>query len=105
VTARQPRHRTLAAPARFAARWRELAACRGIDPEVFFPGRGETAGPARRVCAACPVRQSCLEYARSGRLAGRLTGRALGHGAWLIQVQLERGGLRVLAQAESRMTS
>ena len=41
----------------------------------------------------------------SRKLAGRLTGRALGRGAWLIQVQLERGGLRVLAQTEPRVTS
>jgi WhiB family redox-sensing transcriptional regulator len=69
VTARPPRHRTLAVPARFAARWRELAACRGADLEVFFPGRGETAGPARQVCAACPVRQPCLDYAITNRIA------------------------------------
>ena len=41
----------------------------------------------------------------SRRLAGRLTGRALDGGAWLIQVQLERGGLWVLAQTEPRVTS
>ena len=41
----------------------------------------------------------------SRKLAGRLTGRALGRGAWLIQVQLERGGLWVLAQTEPRVTS
>jgi WhiB family redox-sensing transcriptional regulator len=79
VTGRPPRHRTLAAPARFAARWRELAACRGTDLEVFFPGRGESAGPARQVCAACPVRQACLDYAISNRIVhgiwGGLTGR------------------------------
>ena len=79
VTARPPRHRSLATPARFAARWRELAACRGADLEVFFPGRGESAGPARRVCAACPVRQACLDYAISNRISygiwGGLTGR------------------------------
>jgi WhiB family redox-sensing transcriptional regulator len=79
VTARLPRHQALAAPARFAARWRELAACRGADLEVFFPGRGESAGPARQVCAACPVRQACLDYAISNRIAygvwGGLTGR------------------------------
>ena len=39
MTARQPGHRTLAVPARFAARWRELAACRGTDLGVFFPER------------------------------------------------------------------
>ena len=47
--------------------------------EVFFPGRGETAGPARQVCAQCPVRQQCLEFAVSNRIVygiwGGLTGR------------------------------
>ena len=79
MTARPPRHQALTAPARFAARWRELAACRGADLEVFFPGRGESAGSARQVCAGCPVRQACLDYAISNRIAygvwGGLTGR------------------------------
>jgi len=39
------------------------------------------------------------------KLAGRLTGRALGRCAWLVRVQLERGGLRVLAQTGPRVTS
>jgi hypothetical protein len=39
------------------------------------------------------------------KLAGRLTGRAPSHGAWLIQVQLQRGGLWVPAQTELRETS
>lgn len=73
MTAPQPRHRTLAAPARFAARWRELAACRGTDLDVFFPGRGESAGPARQACAQCPVRQPCLDYAITNRIV---------HGIW-----------------------
>ena len=79
MTARLPRHSTLPAPARFAARWRDLAACRGADLDVFFPGRGQSAGPARQVCAACPVRQPCLDYAISNRIShgvwGGLTGR------------------------------
>ena len=44
-------------------RWRELAACRGADLGLFFPGRGESAEPARLVCAGCPVREPCLDYA------------------------------------------
>ena len=74
MTASQPRHRTLAAPARFATRWREQAACRGADLGVFFPGRGESAGPARQVCAACPVRQSCLDYAITNRITHGVLG-------------------------------
>jgi WhiB family transcriptional regulator, redox-sensing transcriptional regulator len=74
VTARLPRRSSLAAPARFAARWRELAACHGADLNLFFPERGESAGPARQVCAACPVRQPCLDYAISNRIAYRIWG-------------------------------
>ncbi|MEX1044300.1 MAG: WhiB family transcriptional regulator [Acidimicrobiia bacterium] len=48
--------------------WRDLAACNGFDPELFFPA-GET-GPAadqirqaKRVCAGCEVQDDCLTYA------------------------------------------
>ena len=85
MTARQPRHRSLAAPARFAARWRELAACRGADLEVFFPERGESAQVARQVCAACPVRQPCLDYAIANRIV---------HGIWGGLTERERRALR-----------
>lgn len=40
--------------------WEEQAACRGTDPNLFFPERGETAQAAKEVCEACPVRQACL---------------------------------------------
>ena len=85
MTARLPRRRTLAVPARFAARWRELAACRGADLAVFFPGRGESAESARQVCAACPVRQPCLDYAISNRIV---------HGIWGGLTERERRALR-----------
>ena len=85
MTARPPRHRNPAVPARFAARWRELAACRGTGLEVFFPERGESAGPARRVCAACPVRQPCLDYAITNRIA---------YGVWGGLSERERRALR-----------
>ncbi len=105
MTARLPRPRSLAAPARFAARWRELAACRGTDLEVFFPGRGESAGPARQVCAACPVRQPCLDYAITNRITygvwGGLTGRerrAL-HSRWLRTSRRDRDRAILAAEA------
>jgi WhiB family transcriptional regulator, redox-sensing transcriptional regulator len=48
--------------------WYEYAACRGEDPELFFPVG--SSGPAlvqlreaKRVCAGCPVRSTCLEWA------------------------------------------
>jgi WhiB family transcriptional regulator, redox-sensing transcriptional regulator len=74
VTAGQPRHCHLAGPARFAARWRELAACRGMNLDMFFPERGESAEPARQVCARCPVREQCLDYAVSNGITGGIWG-------------------------------
>jgi WhiB family redox-sensing transcriptional regulator len=48
--------------------WRADAACRGEAAELFFPS-GST-GPAltqiakaKEVCARCPVREACLEFA------------------------------------------
>ena len=48
--------------------WREVAACRGADPELFFPVG--TAGPgarqveaAKRICRTCPVQHKCLTWA------------------------------------------
>lgn len=40
-------------------------ACRapGIDPELFFPGQGEDARPAKLICDRCPIKRPCLEYA------------------------------------------
>jgi WhiB family redox-sensing transcriptional regulator len=48
--------------------WRESAACRYMDPELFFPlsstGRGAAdAQRAKAICAGCPVRQRCLAFA------------------------------------------
>lgn len=43
--------------------WIAKANCRGIDPELFFPERGESLRPAQEVCAGCVVRDECLEYA------------------------------------------
>ena len=52
---------------------------------MFFPGRGETAGPARQVCAACPVRQPCLDYAITNRIT---------YGIWGGLTERERRALR-----------
>jgi WhiB family redox-sensing transcriptional regulator len=48
--------------------WRESAACRDADPELFFPvseiGPGaRQVAEAKAVCARCPVRDRCLDYA------------------------------------------
>jgi WhiB family redox-sensing transcriptional regulator len=43
------------------------AACRGEELELFFPQRGvaaTTMARAREVCAGCPVRLECLDFAK-----------------------------------------
>lgn len=53
--------------AQTTATWRKRAACRGIDPEVFYPVDDEDAVQAKAICDACPVRQACLEHALAHR--------------------------------------
>ncbi|MER7131573.1 WhiB family transcriptional regulator [Streptosporangium saharense] len=56
--------------------WRHRAACRDVDPELFFP-IGNT-GPAlmqieeaKQVCRTCNVSEACLKWAlESGQDAG-----------------------------------
>ncbi len=52
--------------------WRDHAACRQEDPDLFFP-IGST-GPAlvqqeqaKAVCRRCPVREQCLQWALDTR--------------------------------------
>jgi len=37
--------------------------CAQTDPELFFPEKGGSVREAKAVCAGCPVRGDCLEYA------------------------------------------
>lgn len=58
--------------------WQEHAACRYVDPDLFFPARGASVKEAKAVCNGsittneagdrvmvppCPVRAQCLEAA------------------------------------------
>jgi hypothetical protein len=43
--------------------WQERAICREEVPDIFFPVCGDPGTEARQVCARCPVRIHCLEYA------------------------------------------
>lgn len=47
--------------------WRRHSACRGLDPEIFYPETDEAAVPAKRVCAECAVKERCLDFALQGR--------------------------------------
>ena len=47
--------------------------CRGKEPSFFFPSDGVGVEHARKVCAGCPVKLECLEYALQYRIE---------HGVW-----------------------
>jgi WhiB family transcriptional regulator, redox-sensing transcriptional regulator len=50
--------------------WQDRAACAGMDAQLFFGPDGEgrqereiREAKAKAVCALCPVRAQCLDYA------------------------------------------
>jgi len=53
--------------------WMQRGLCREIPPAVFFPSDGVGVEAARRICANCPVKEPCLEYALAFRID---------HGVW-----------------------
>ncbi|WP_309235724.1 WhiB family transcriptional regulator [Streptomyces sp. TRM64462] len=80
--------------------WRQAAACRDADMDLFFPVG--TSGPAvmqaeeaKRVCAGCPVQQRCLRWALD-------TGQD--HGVWGGTTENERRTLRRRAARARRTT-
>lgn len=44
-------------------RWQDSANCLGADPDLFFPGAGESSHDAKEICRGCTVRLDCLEFA------------------------------------------
>jgi WhiB family transcriptional regulator, redox-sensing transcriptional regulator len=65
--------------------WMIRGRCRAVDPALFFPSDGIGVEIAQRVCADCPVRAECLEYALANRIE---------HGVW--GGYSERGRTRIL---------
>lgn len=49
------------------ANWRQRAACRGVDPSIFYPASDDDCEEAKTICASCTVRQPCLEYSLAAR--------------------------------------
>jgi WhiB family transcriptional regulator, redox-sensing transcriptional regulator len=47
--------------------WRDQALCRGVDPDIFHPSEDDDGTEAKAICAQCPVREACLEYALTTR--------------------------------------
>jgi WhiB family transcriptional regulator, redox-sensing transcriptional regulator len=53
--------------------WMADGNCRSESPSLFFPSDGVGVEVARRICATCPVKSPCLEYA---------LGNGIDHGVW-----------------------
>lgn len=57
----------------FDVGWMKKGRCRDIAPSVFFPSDGVGVDVARAICADCPVKAPCLEYALENKID---------HGVW-----------------------
>ncbi len=53
--------------------WMAKGKCNDLDPAIFFPNDGVGVEIARKICADCPVKTPCLEYALVNRID---------HGVW-----------------------
>lgn len=59
----------------------EDARCAGVDPELFFPSKGDSTVPEsqweapRRICKDCPVQAACLTAALEEEHGGGLSAR------------------------------
>jgi hypothetical protein len=51
----------------YALPWMRDATCAQVDPDAWFPEKGESTADAKQVCQGCPVRRVCLEYALEGK--------------------------------------
>jgi WhiB family redox-sensing transcriptional regulator len=81
--------------------WRNQAACRTEDPDLFFPigSTGpavEQADEAKQVCMTCSVREECLEYALASNQDA---------GIWGGLTEDERRTLKRARQRRRRMAS
>jgi len=56
--------------------WRQRGACRGLDPDLFYPASDDDAGEAKTICSTCSVRDLCLEYALANRESDGIWGGA-----------------------------
>jgi len=56
-----------------ATAWMAEGLCRMFPPASFFPSDGVGVDKARKICAGCPVKETCLDHALDNRIE---------HGVW-----------------------
>lgn len=62
--------------------WTEDAICPQVDLDIFFPEKGGSTAAVKAVCAGCPVRRPCLEYALANEDSTSTSERILAFGIW-----------------------
>lgn len=78
--------------------WMAEGLCSDKPPSLFFPSDGVGVEVAKRICAECPVKDPCREYALENRID---------HGVWGGTSERERRRIlrsRRLAAAETSLS-
>jgi WhiB family redox-sensing transcriptional regulator len=80
-------------------RWRQHAACRDVDPAVFFPvgvtgAAVDAIAAAKAICEDCAAQAECLEFAVSTNQE---------YGIWGGTSEEERRGIRRARRAARRL--
>lgn len=70
--------------------WHARAACRGAEPDRWFPGQGQPVDDARQVCQGCQVAVDCREAGLSEKF-----------GIWGGLTEIQRRRLRQERRAAS----
>jgi WhiB family transcriptional regulator, redox-sensing transcriptional regulator len=76
--------------------WMQQGKCRELPPETFFPSDGVGVEIARRICADCPVKGPCLEYALYNRIE---------HGVWGGASERERRRIARRRRSSTRLAA
>jgi len=66
--------------------WMVEARCRDVDPAIFFPKESVVADRAQPICADCPARVECLNFALDHHIR---------YGVWGGTTERERQRLRM----------
>jgi len=73
--------------------WMAEGLCAEKSPSMFFPSDGVGVEVAKKICAECPVRTTCLEYALENRID---------HGVWGGTSERQRRRIQRARRLESK---
>ncbi|GAA1110420.1 WhiB family transcriptional regulator [Nocardiopsis metallicus] len=80
-------------PDRASGGWWAWAACRDMDPDLWFPAQSTSVRAAKRVCRVCPVQLNCLTDA---------LGRGELYGVWGGTSEEERRLIRAVRRTDRK---